>query len=84
VYVCEKCKRESIVYEDIELCEAKHIGFHTLEDFRTYKALDNAASRATALRCNSSNEFTQKAEDEAYQKYFSFLDEHGISYNLLV
>ena len=79
VYVCEKCKKESTDYFVIKLCEARHMGLNTLEDMLTYETLDKDAGDATARRCNSDNEHTRKAEDEAYQKLFDFLEAHEIN-----
>ena len=78
MYVCETCKIESKNHEEIELCEARHMGLHSLEDKRKWDELDKNAAKATAFRCKSNNEQTRREEDIAYEKLFGFEKEHNI------
>jgi predicted nucleic acid binding AN1-type Zn finger protein len=82
VYVCEKCGKESRNFDDIKLCEAKHIGLNTLEDKHAYDTLKSKAAKATARRCSTNNEQTQQAEDAAYNLLIAFEKEHNVQFSI--
>lgn len=77
-YVCETCGFESRNHEEVELCEAKHIGLTNLEDKHAYDSLKMLAEYCGSVISKTKNEETEKAFDEAINKLIAFEKEHGI------
>lgn len=78
VYVCEKCGFESKLQDDIELCEAKHMGLTKLEEKHQWDALSSFAKYCTSKLATTSNEELRNAEERAYEALLSFEKEHGM------
>ena len=78
VYVCERCGRESRSHDEIELCEAKHIGLQSIEEKHEYDALKSATAYFASVVSRTNNEKTRAAYDEAVEKQLAFEAEHGI------
>ena len=79
VYVCDCCGRESRSRDEIELCEAKHIGLQSIEEKHEYDALKAATAYFASVVYSRSNEETRAAYDVAIEKQLAFEAEHGIS-----
>ena len=77
VYVCEHCGKESTSCEDIEACEASHMGL-SVEEKHSWDALKSAAYFGSDV-ATTNNEKTRAAYDEAIEKLVSFEQAHGIS-----
>lgn len=78
VYVCETCGRESLDRDEVELCEARHMGLHNLHDKHTYDALKGYARYCGALVTYTRNNYTEAAFDDAIGKLVAFEKEHGV------
>lgn len=78
VYVCDKCGFESTSHDDVELCEARHLGLTNLEDKHTYDALKGAAAYYGSVVLNNKNERTEEAHDNAIRNLLEFEKIHGI------
>lgn len=79
VYVCEVCGHESTIRDEVELCEAKHMGLHSLEDKHTYDALQSLVNYCSHLVSTRNNERTRSAYDEAIRNLIAFEEEHCIT-----
>ena len=77
--VCSICGKESKIKEEIELCEAKHMGLNSLDDYYVWKRLSTSAKNCTGSRCISSNNDTREAEDNAYKLLDQFEKEHNVN-----
>ena len=78
VYVCEHCGKESTSCEDIEACEASHMGL-SVEEKHSWDALKSAAAYFGSVVATTNNEKTRAEYDEAIEKLVSFEQAHGIS-----
>lgn len=78
VYVCEKCGKESRCCEEIEVCEAFHMGL-TVAEKHTWDALKSSAEYFGSIVLNRNNEQTRAAYDEAIEKLVQFEQSHGIT-----
>lgn len=79
VHVCGVCGNKSIDREDIELCEAKHIGLYTLGEYHTYLAMVNYAKYCTAKLNGQSNQKLRDAETKAYNALLAFEKKHNMT-----
>lgn len=77
VYVCECCGKESQSHDEIELCEATHMGLSVAEK-RTWDALKSAAKYFGSVVSTRNNEQTRAAYDKAIEELVSFEQSHGI------
>lgn len=78
VYVCEKCGKESRCCEEIEVCEAAHMGLSVTEK-HSWDALKSAARYFGSVVLTTNNEQTRAAYDDAVEKLVSFEQSHGMS-----
>lgn len=78
VYLCDYCGAKSQSRDEIELCEAKHMGLKTLEEKRAYDALSSLFEHCGSIVSNTNNERTRQAQDDALEKLMQFEKEHGI------
>lgn len=78
VYVCEHCGKESTSSEDIEVCEASHMGL-SVEEKNSWDALKSAAAYFGSIVATTNNEKTRAAYDKAIEKLVSFEQAHRIS-----
>lgn len=78
VYVCETCGHESLDRDEVELCEARHMGLDNLHDKHTYDALKSHARDCGALVMYTKNNQTEAAFDDAINKLVAFEKERGI------
>ena len=76
VYVCSKCGKESKDHDEIELCEAHHMGLQTLEEKHTYDSLKALASYCGSFLYDTNNERTREAFDNACAALENFEREH--------
>lgn len=79
VYVCDFCGHESKDHDEIELCEAKHIGLQSIEEKHQYDALKSATAYFASVVYNTNNEKTRAAYDAAVERQLAFEAEHNIS-----
>lgn len=79
VYVCDKCGKESEDHDEIELCEAHHMGLQTLEEKHTYETLKSLAVYYGSVLYHTNNERTRKAYDDACEKLAAFEREHKMA-----
>ena len=79
VYVCDFCGRESRSHDEIELCEAKHMGLQSIEVRHEYDALKAATAYFASVVSRTNNERTRAAYDKAVEKQLAFESEHSIS-----
>lgn len=79
VYVCETCGYESRVQDEVELCEAKHIGLQSLEDKHAYDALQGLVKHCSQVVSVRSNEQTRAAYDKAIRDLIAFEKEHNMT-----
>lgn len=78
VYVCEHCGKESLNHDEIEACEASHMGL-TVKEKHTWDALKSAARYFGSVVSTTNNEQTRAAYDNAVEKLISFEQSHGMS-----
>lgn len=78
VYVCENCGKESLCHDEIEECEASHMGL-TVEEKHTWDALKSSAKYLGSVVSTTNNEQTRAAYDDAIEKLVSFEQSHEIS-----
>lgn len=78
VYVCEHCGKESLSYDEIEECEAAHMGL-TVAEKHTWYALKSAAKYFGSAVLRENNERTRAVYDEAIEKLVQFEQSHGIT-----
>lgn len=78
VYICEHCGKESKSCEEIEVCEAAHMGLSVAEK-HSWDALKSAARYFGSVVSTTNNEKTRAAYDNAVEKLVSFEQSHGIS-----
>lgn len=76
LYACEHCGAESTDRDEIELCEARHLGLNTLEEKHTYDALKAAAQYAGSVVANTNNDQTREYFDKAVEALIAFEQEH--------
>ena len=79
MYVCSICGKESKIKEDIELCEANHMGLDNLDDYYVWKRLAASARNCTGTRCISNNDNTRDAEDKSYELLDQFEKGHNLN-----
>lgn len=78
VFVCDKCGRESRTQEEIELCQAKHLGLNNLDDYRQWKLMSDYAKHCTARFSTQNNQELRDLEEVAYKELLAFEKEHGM------
>lgn len=78
VFACESCGFTSRNKEEVELCEAKHIGLSSLEELRHYKKLKERAIQCGYVVSVSNNEQTRREYDAAIDELLIFEKAHGI------
>lgn len=78
VYICEHCGKESLSHDEIEECEATHMGL-TVGEKHTWDALKSAAKHFGSVWSTTNNEQTRVAYDNAIKKLVSFERSHRIS-----
>lgn len=76
-YVCEKCGKESTSPEEIEQCEAAHMGL-TVGEMHAYQSLKSEAKYFGSMVYRTNNEDTRKAFNDAIEKLVDFEKEHGL------
>ncbi len=79
VYVCDFCGHESTSHDEIELCEARHIGLQSIEEKHEYDALKSATAYFASVVYRMNNKETRAAYDKAVEKQLVFEAKHGIS-----
>ena len=77
-YACEICGKESKVQEEIELCEAQHIGLNTIEEKHDYDYLDFNVQHLSHIVNSTNNEQTRQELDTAIEKLLQFEKEHNM------
>lgn len=77
VYVCERCGKESLSHDEIEECEATHMGL-TVEEKHTWDALKSSAKYFGGVVSTTNNERTRAAYDNAIEKFVEFERSHRI------
>ena len=70
VYVCGHCGKESLSHDEIEECEAIHMGL-TVAEKHTWDALKSAAKYFGSVVSRENNDRTRAAYDEAIKKLSS-------------
>ncbi len=78
IYVCEKCGKTSTSQEEIEQCEATHMGL-TVSEMHTYQSLESAVKYFSAVLYRTNNAKAREAYDDAIEKLLSFEKEHGLT-----
>lgn len=78
IYECEKCGKTSNEQDEIELCEAVHMGLTTLEEKHTYDALCSSMRYAISQQSTTNNEMTRKYADDSVEKVIAFEKEHNM------
>lgn len=79
VYVCDFCRHESTDRDEVELCEAKHMGLQSIEEKHQYDALKSAAAHFASVVYSTNNEKTRAAYDTAIKKLLDFEVKHGLN-----
>ena len=59
IYVCETCGKKSKSQEEIERCEASHVGL-TIKEKHSWEALKSAARYFSSVLYNTNNEKTDQ------------------------
>ena len=78
MYVCGICSKESSNEEEIEMCEAKHMGLKHLKHKREYDCLKELVRSASATVSTTNNEVTRCAFDGAIKDLIDFELKHKI------
>jgi len=78
VYECEVCGKESLNREDIELCEAQHIGLNTIEEKHNYDYLDFNVKHLSNIVNSTNNKQTRQELDTAIEKLLQFEKDHNM------
>lgn len=78
VYVCDFCGYESTNHDEVELCEAKHMGLQSIEEKHEYDALKSATAYFAHVVYNTNNEETRAAYDKAIEMQLAFETKHNI------
>ena len=78
VFMCEGCGKESKIREDIELCEAQHIGLSTIEEKHDYDYLDFNIKNLSGIVNRTNNEQTRQELDTAIEKLLKFEKDHNM------
>jgi hypothetical protein len=76
-YICEKCNKESRNANDIEECEAGHLGL-TIDEKLKYDALQEIVRRRSYTVSVTKNEKTDKEFEDAIIEILAFERKHGI------
>lgn len=79
IYECEKCRKTSRSKEEIDLCEAQHMGLKNLEDYSKWMLLNSYAKACTAKLSLESNERLRDLEEIAYRELLAFEKEHDMA-----
>lgn len=79
IFACGKCGNQSQRIEEIELCEARHMGFKTLEDKREYDSLLAHVRSCSHIVSRTCNDVTRKNYDDAIEEMLQFEREHNIT-----
>lgn len=79
MYECNKCGKTSKSKEEIDLCEAQHIGLNNLEDYSKWMLLNSYAKACTAKLSLQSNERLRDLEEIAYRELLAFEKEHDMA-----
>lgn len=78
VYQCEICARQSASYEEIEKCEARHLGV-TIEELYIYGELRQQVRAWKHLLERNGAEDAEKGLEEAMNKLAEFEKKHGLN-----
>lgn len=78
IYECEMCGKTSRNKEEIDLCEAQHMGLNNLEDYSKWMLLNSYAKACTAKLSHESNERLRDLEEVAYRELLAFEKEHDM------
>ena len=76
MFICDVCGKESRDQDEVELCQAQHLGLSSLEDYKKWQLLSRAAKDCTARLSYTNNQKLRDLEDEAYKELLSFEKEH--------
>lgn len=76
-YVCEHCGRCSLNYDEIDECEASHVGL-TANEKRVWDVLKSAVKYFGSVMSKKNNEYTRASYDVAVEKLISFEKLHGM------
>ena len=77
IYVCEHCGKESQSHDEIEECEAAHMGL-TVAEKHTWDTLKSAAKYFGSVVSSNNNNRTRATHDDAIEKLVSFEQSHGL------
>lgn len=78
IYSCETCGFESKNKNEVLLCEAKHLGLSTVEEYLEWGQLKNCASGATGALYSCNNQAARDKEEVSYNNLFKFEKEHNM------
>ena len=78
-YICENCGKESRDKEEIQLCEARHIGLKSTKELADYKYLECQAKHCGYMVSVTNNDHTRSDYDEAIAKLIMFEREHNMT-----
>lgn len=79
IYVCEVCGKESRDRDEIERCEASHLGL-SVEEKHAWDALKYIAQSCGSIVYDTNNRKTRAAYDKAIEKLVEFEKEHGLTW----
>ena len=77
IYECEKCGMKSKICEEIERCEANHIGL-TLEERAKYLDLEEKVKIHSHIASRTNNERTRNDLDKAIKELIEFEGKYNI------
>lgn len=79
IFACSKCGSQSQRIEEIELCEAQHMGLKTLEEKREYDSLLTHVRSCSHIVSHTCNEATRKKLEDAIKKILQYEKEHNLT-----
>lgn len=79
MYKCEKCGLESRNRDEINLCEAKHMGLNSLEKKDEYDNLQRDVEYRGSVMHHTCNDITRKKFDNAIEAILKFEKENGMN-----
>lgn len=77
MYQCETCGKQSREKEEIEKCEADHLGL-TLFEYREYRDLERKVEYCGYKISSWNNEQTRRDFDDAINNIIDFEKQHGL------
>ena len=75
IYKCERCNKTSENIDDIQQCEASHLGL-TLIEYRHYEDLKFRVQAYSEIVIRENNERTRQQRTKAIEKLIEFEKEH--------